>query len=156
MRISLIAVGSKMPSWVSEGFLEYQKRLPESWSLKLVEIPLIKRNGGGEDLKARNKEAAKILEAVPQGAYVMCLDERGKQYTSVELASHLQEIALHYRDLALLVGGPEGHTDEVRARAHELWALGRLTLPHPVVRIVLSEALYRAYSIAANLPYHRA
>ena len=108
------------------------------------------------ETKARQKESKEILEAIPKNSYIIALDERGKEYTSEDLAQKFSKLKLEYSSIALLVGGPEGHSDEVRAKAHELWSLGKLTLPHPLVRIVLAETLYRAWSIEQGLPYHRA
>ena len=156
MKITLIAVGCKMPKWVEEGFKEYQKRLPSDNALILKEIPLQKRVGDFVETKARQKESKEILEAIPKNSYIIALDERGKEYTSEDLAQKFSKLKLEYSSIALLVGGPEGHSDEVRAKAHELWSLGKLTLPHPLVRIVLAETLYRAWSMEQGLPYHRA
>ncbi len=144
-----------MPSWVNEAFMEYQKRLPREMPLILREIAPKKRVGDGIELSARKKEAQQTLQAIPGGAYVIALDERGREYSSEELAHKFLKLSQSYSDTALLVGGPEGHTDEVRQRADELWALGRLTLSHPVVRVILAETLYRTYAINAGLPYHR-
>ncbi|HIV15768.1 MAG TPA: 23S rRNA (pseudouridine(1915)-N(3))-methyltransferase RlmH [Candidatus Avisuccinivibrio pullicola] len=155
MKITLIAVGNKMPKWVESGFSEYQKRLPPEMTLTLHEIAPGKRLNPAATAKARLKEEEATLAAIPEGAYVIALDERGREFSSHELSDKLTALKRDYSQLALLVGGPEGHTDAVRRRAHELWSLGRLTLPHPLVRVVLAETLYRAYSISAGLPYHR-
>lgn len=145
-----------MPHWVTEGFSEYQKRMPPHIKLELKEIAPEKRFGKGTDLKAKEKEAQEILNAIPKKAIVIALDERGKEHTSFELAEKIAKWQSSGMDVALLVGGPDGHTDEVRAKADELWSLSKLTLPHPLVRVFLAETIYRAYSIDANLPYHRA
>lgn len=155
MNIVLIATGAKMPNWVNTGFGEYQSRFPKNISLNLIEIPLQKRTDKRQLPAAMQKEATLILEQIPQNARVITLDMAGKTYSSEELAMRLSTWQT-YRDIALIIGGPEGLHPSVKARANESWALGRLTLPHPLVRIVVAEALYRAWSISQNHPYHRA
>ena len=156
MKLIILAVGNKMPSWVTEAFTDYQKRFPVEMKLELVEIPPVKRNGKNSDQKAKELEAKLILEALPKKAYLIALDERGKQYTSVELSQKVGSWQSFGSDVVLIVGGPNGLTDEVRNKANELWSLSKLTLPHPLVRVFLAETIYRGYSIYANLPYHRA
>ena len=145
-----------MPSWVTEAFTDYQKRFPPEMKLVLEEIPPVKRNGKNSDNKAKEQEAKLILEALPKKAYIVALDERGKQYTSLEMGDKVGKWQNLGMDVVLIVGGPNGLTDEVRNKANELWYLSKLTLPHPLVRVFLAETIYRGYSIFANLPYHRA
>ena len=145
-----------MPSWVTEAFTYYQKRFPPEMKLVLEEIPPVKRNGKNSDNKAKEQEAKLILEALPKKAYIVALDERGKQYTSLEMGDKVGKWQNLGMDVVLIVGGPNGLTDEVRNKANELWSLSKLTLPHPLVRVFLAETIYRGYSIFANLPYHRA
>lgn len=145
-----------MPSWVTEAFTDYQKRFPPEMKLVLEEIPPVKRNGKNSDNKAKEQEAKLILEALPKKAYIVALDERGKQYTSLEMGDKVGKWQNLGMDVVLIVGGPNGLTDEVRNKANELWSLSKLTLPHPLVRVFLAETIYRGYSIFANLPYHRA
>ena len=156
MKIILLAVGTKMPSWVTEAFTDYQKRFPPEMKLVLEEIPPVKRNGKNSDNKAKEQEAKLILEALPKKAYIVALDKRGKQYTSLEMGDKVGKWQNLGMDVVLIVGGPNGLTDEVRNKANELWSLSKLTLPHPLVRVFLAETIYRGYSIFANLPYHRA
>ena len=156
MKIILLAVGTKMPSWVTEAFTDYQKRFPPEMKLVLEEIPPVKRKGKNSDNKAKEQEAKLILEALPKKAYIVALDERGKQYTSLEMGDKVGKWQNLGMDVVLIVGGPNGLTDEVRNKANELWSLSKLTLPHPLVRVFLAETIYRGYSIFANLPYHRA
>ena len=156
MKIILLAVGTKMPSWVTEAFTDYQKRFPPEMKLVLEEIPPVKRNGKNSDNKAKEQVAKLILEALPKKAYIVALDERGKQYTSLEMGDKVGKWQNLGMDVVLIVGGPNGLTDEVRNKANELWSLSKLTLPHPLVRVFLAETIYRGYSIFANLPYHRA
>ncbi|NLK85095.1 MAG: 23S rRNA (pseudouridine(1915)-N(3))-methyltransferase RlmH [Aeromonadales bacterium] len=156
MNIIILAVGTKMPSWVTEAFEDYQKRFPQEMKLELQEISPVKRNGKNSDNKAKEQEAKLILEALPKKGYIIALDERGKQYTSFELSEKVGSWQSLGMDVVLIVGGPNGLTDEVRNKASELWSLSKLTLPHPLVRVFLAETIYRGYSIYANLPYHRA
>lgn len=156
MKLILLAVGTKMPSWVKEAFTDYQKRFPPEMKLVLEEIAPVKRNGQNSDSKAKELEAKMILEAIPKKAYIIALDERGKQFTSLELGDKVGSWQNLGMDVVLIVGGPNGLTDEVRDKANELWSLSKLTLPHPLVRVFLAETIYRGWSIYANLPYHRA
>lgn len=156
MKILIIAVGTKMPKWVQEGFREYQKRMPSNIQLLIKEIEPDKRSGKGGDEKSKEKEAKEIMAAIPKKAYIVALDERGNQYTSLELSKRFASWQNVGSDIVLLVGGPNGLTDELRNMANELWSLSKLTLPHPLVRIFLAETIYRAWSIDMNLPYHRA
>jgi 23S rRNA (pseudouridine1915-N3)-methyltransferase len=156
MKIIILAVGTKMPKWVKDGFYEYQKRFPAYMSLQLKEIEPVKRQHGSDEEKAKMLEGRLILENLPKKAYIIALDERGVQFDSISLSRKIGDLQSGGMDVVLIIGGPNGLTDEVRARAHELWSLSRLTLPHPLVRIFVAETLYRALSIYQNLPYHRA
>lgn len=156
MHIHLIAVGHKMPGWVNTGFSDYQSRLQGDLTLSLSEIPLQKRGKASQLAAARAKESAQVMAALANADYVVSLDIPGKIHSSESLAQRLEFWQAHYRELALIIGGPEGLSDEVKAHADESWSLGKLTLPHPLVRIVVAEAIYRAWSINHSHPYHRA
>ncbi|WP_049623312.1 23S rRNA (pseudouridine(1915)-N(3))-methyltransferase RlmH [Frateuria defendens] len=156
MRARLIAVGERMPGWVAEGFAEYRKRLSHELPLELVEIKPGARGKGRDDARAMQDEGAAILAALPRDGHVVALDGRGKAWSSEELAAQLAQWRMGGRDLAFLIGGPDGHAPEVLARADQRWSLGPLTLPHMLVRLVLAEQLYRAATIVAGHPYHRA
>ncbi len=155
MRIHLIAVGQKMPAWVSQGFQEYSKRLPLSCALKLVEIAPGHRGKSADIQRAIKREGDKMLAAIPQGARVIALDERGKSWTTLQLAEQMRGWMGEGCDVALLVGGPDGLSPECKARADQMWSLSALTLPHPLVRVVLAEQLYRGWSVTQGHPYHR-
>ena len=114
MKIILLAVGTKMPYWVQEGFNDYQKRFPSEMKLVLEEIPPVKRNGKGSEEKAKELEAKLILEALPKKAYIIALDERGKQYTSLEMGEKVGSWQSLGMDVVLIVGGPNGLTDEIK------------------------------------------
>ena len=156
MKARLIAVGERAPSWVAQGFAEYQKRLSHWLPLELVEIEPGLRGKGRDAARATFDEGQRVLAALPKTAHVIALDGRGKPWTSEQLAQRLEHWRALGRDLALLIGGPEGHAPEVVARADEQWSLGPLTLPHMLVRLVAHEQLYRAAALLANHPYHRA
>lgn len=155
MKLSILAVGTRMPAWVEEAFAEYQKRMPREARVELVEIKPDKRDGGKTADQAMQTEAARITAALPKGCLRVALDERGKPFTSVQLAEKLGEWLASGRDVALIVGGADGLAPEIKNGADLLWSLSPLTLPHPLVRIVLAEQLYRAMSILQNHPYHR-
>jgi 23S rRNA (pseudouridine1915-N3)-methyltransferase len=152
----LIAVGERAPDWVASGFSEYQKRLSHWLPLSLQEVSPGVRGKGRDAVRAVAEEGARVLQALPKQAHVVSLDGRGKSYSSEQLAARLEAWRRGGRDLAFLIGGPEGHAPEVMAAAHESWSLAPLTLPHMLVRLIVAEQLYRAASLLANHPYHRA
>ena len=145
-----------MPAWVAEGFAEYRKRLSRELPLELVEIRPGARGKGRDDKRAMADEGAAVLAALPRDVQVVALDGRGKAWSSEQLAEQLETWRMGGRDLAFLIGGPDGHAPEVLDRADQRWSLGPLTLPHMLVRLVLAEQLYRATTIVAGHPYHRA
>lgn len=156
MKAQLVAVGERAPDWVAAGFAEYQKRLSHWLPLSLVEVAPGLRGKGRDTARASSDEGGRVLASLPKQAHVICLDGRGKSWTSEQLAQRLEAWRQGGRDLAFVIGGPEGHAPEVMAAAAESWSLGPLTLPHMLVRLVLAEQLYRACSLLANHPYHRA
>ncbi|GAB3386435.1 23S rRNA (pseudouridine(1915)-N(3))-methyltransferase RlmH [Lysobacter fragariae] len=156
MKARLIAVGERAPHWVAEGFGEYRKRLSHWLPVDLVEIEPGLRGKGRDAARATQDEGTRVLAALPKQATVVALDGRGRMWSSEQLAQRLEHWRGQGRDLAFLIGGPEGHSPDVIARADEQWSLGPLTLPHMLVRLVLAEQLYRAAALLANHPYHRA
>lgn len=156
MKIHLIAVGTRMPGWVEEAFGDYAARLPRECSLQLIEIAPGQRGKNADIARAKQAEGEKILRAIPREAYVIALDEHGEALGSTGWCGALQQWMQMGRDVCLLVGGPDGHAPEVLARADKKWALSKLTLPHALVRVLVAEQIYRAWSLLANHPYHRA
>ena len=154
MRVTLIAVGQRMPGWVTEGFDEYTKRLRARLPLNLVEIPAVRR-GSGDVARAMAEEGRRQLAATRSADHLVALDERGKMRTSMELSQWLAERMRSGQDLGFLIGGADGFATEVLARANERWSLSALTLPHALVRVVFAEQLYRAVTLLDGHPYHR-
>lgn len=144
-----------MPAWVTQGYTEYAKRLPAQCHLQLIEIPLRKRGKNADIVRLQNEEGEKMLAALPKDTQVIALDERGKHWTTQTLSQQLSHWLQTTPNVSLLVGGPEGLAAACKARAVQTWSLSPLTLPHPLVRIVLAEQIYRAWSLLNNHPYHR-
>ena len=155
MRVSVIAVGEKMPDWVTTACQEYAKRLQGAFQLKLIELPLAKRTKSSDPAKAIQDESTAIIDAVPEGDRIIALDLRGKHWSTEDLSRKMADWRMEGENISFLIGGPDGFDERCLKQAHESWALSKLTLPHPVVRIVLYEQLYRAWTILNNHPYHR-
>lgn len=154
MRFSLIAVGSRQPDWVQSGFDNYARRLPAGHALHLVEIALGQRSRSSV-ARALEHEGTRVLAAIPAGARVVALDEQGTHWSSTALAQRVSEWEQSWRDVALLIGGPDGHAPAVRERADESWSLSPLTLPHGLARILVAEQIYRVWTLRQGHPYHR-
>ena len=150
MKARLIATGERAPSWVAQGFAEYQKRLSHWLPFELVEIEPGLRGKGRDAQRAIEEEGKRVLAALPKNAHVIALEVTGKAYSSEQLAQRLEHWRGQGRDLAFLIGGPEGHAPDVLAAAHETWTLGPLTLPHMLVRLVVAEQVYRAAAMLAT------
>ena len=155
MYIRLIAVGTKMPRWVEQGIDEYVKRLPPELKFELREIPLGKRGKGADIQRAIHSEGQQMLAAIGQYDRVIALDVKGKPWGTEQLAVELQDWQREGDNISLLVGGPDGLAPDCLQRAQQRWSLSALTLPHPIVRVILAEQLYRAWTINTNHPYHR-
>lgn len=156
MKIHLLAIGVRMPDWVKTAYAEYAVRLPRECMLNLLEIAAGQRGPHADVARIVRTEGERLLAAVPTGSRLIALDERGQQWSTAELAERLADWLREGRDLSLLVGGPDGLDAACRNRAERLWSLSRLTLPHPLVRVVVAEQLYRAWSLLHHHPYHRA
>lgn len=155
MKLRILAVGTKMPGWVDAAFDEYAKRMPREARIELVEIKPEKRAGGKTVPQMQEAERTRIEAALPAGAELVALDERGEQLSTLQLADCMKGWLQGGRDVAFVIGGADGLDDTLRRRAGRLWSLSRLTLPHGLVRVMLAEQLYRAMTVIQNHPYHR-
>ena len=156
MHIYLIAVGQKMPVWVTQACDDYQKRLPRELRINTIEVPLIKRGKNPDIQRIVRDESRKVLSAAPAGCRLIALDVRGKQLTTETLAESLDGWMRQGGDIASVFGGPDGLSNELLQQADQCLSLSGMTFPHPLVRIIVIEQLYRAWSVLNNHPYHRA
>lgn len=155
MLIRILAIGNKMPSWIHEGFREYAKRFPPSCQIELIEIPAEKRSKQADISRIIEEEGKKILTILKSNHRVIALNIKGQSWSTEQLSNHLKNWHLEGRNTDLLIGGPDGLSNSCLQKAEMQWSLSSLTLPHPLVRIILIEQLYRALSIMQNHPYHR-
>lgn len=155
MKLQLIAVGGKMPDWVQNGLMDYLPRFPKDMPLELIEIPAGKRSKNADIKRILEKEGEQILAAVGKGNRIITLDIPGIPWNTPQLAQQLERWKQDGRNVSLLIGGPEGLAPACKAAAEQSWSLSPLTLPHPLVRILVAESLYRAWSLTTNHPYHR-
>ncbi|WP_353191240.1 23S rRNA (pseudouridine(1915)-N(3))-methyltransferase RlmH [Pandoraea pnomenusa] len=155
MRLFILAVGHKMPGWIETAFAEYAKRMPPELRIELKEIKPEQRSNSRTAETVMAAEAQRIDAALPRGCRLVCLDERGQDLTTMRLAQSLTGWQQDGRDVAFVIGGADGLDPTLKARADTLIRLSSLTLPHGMVRVLLAEQLYRAWSINANHPYHR-
>jgi len=156
VRLRLICVGQKMPDWVSKGYDDYARRMPPEMPLELVEIAMVHRGKNPDIPRLMQRESEAVLAATGPRDRVVALEVTGSSWSTEKLASQLESWQQDGRDVNFLVGGPDGLAEPCRQRADQQWSLSPLTLPHPLVRILLAEQLYRAWSITRNHPYHRA
>ncbi|MCB5197588.1 23S rRNA (pseudouridine(1915)-N(3))-methyltransferase RlmH [Deefgea salmonis] len=155
MKLQLIAVGHKMPNWITEGFAEYAKRMPRDFALTLTELKPDKRISARTPQQVMSEEADRILAAIPDGARVLALDERGANWTTMKLADNMKHWQIDGRETVFIIGGTDGLDPRIKQRADQLLQLSAMTMPHGMVRVLLAEQLYRAVSIINNHPYHR-
>lgn len=155
MKLHIIAIGTKMPAWVQQGFAEYDKRLPKEWTPKLVEFAVAKRGKNTNVDQLKENEADQIINAIPNGAHVVALDVLGKHVDTPALSHCMEKWQMLGQTVCVLIGGPDGLAQRCLDRANESLSLSKLTLPHPLVRIVLIEQLYRGWTILQNHPYHK-
>lgn len=155
MQINIAAVGTRLEPWIYQAFDAYQARLPRQLKLSLTEIPLARRTAGGPAGAAVDKEGERLLREIRPGALALALDERGRQWSSTELAAELEGWLARHPQVVIVIGGPDGLSDACRARADRLWSLSRMTFPHGLVRVLVAEQIYRAWTIMNGHPYHR-
>ena len=155
MRIRLLTITHKSPSWIQEGYSEYAKRLPPTCTLELVEIPAEKRSTTADLKRITEREGEKMLAAIKPDHHVIALDVKGKLWSTEQLAEQLAHWLQDGRNIDLLVGGPEGLSAKCLEKADQRWSLSPLTFPHIIVRLIVAEQIYRAYSILQQHPYHR-
>jgi len=155
MRVHIIAVGDRMPAWVDQGYKEYTRRLGSELQLQLHELSPEKRGKSADTKRILQKEGERILQAIPDGSEVVALDREGPALSTEALADKLRQWLGGGRNLSILIGGPEGLSAQCLQRADMRLSLSAMTFPHPLVRIILAEQIYRAYSILKNHPYHK-
>jgi len=155
MKLHIVAVGHRMPNWVETGFEEYAKRMPREARIALTELKPEKREGGKSVEQVLSAEATRIKTAIPDGAEVIVLDERGTAVSTKQLAEWLRAFMAEGRDAAFVIGSADGLHADIKQRAKRLFSLSALTLPHGLARVLLAEQLYRAISLLQNHPYHR-
>ena len=155
MNISVFAIGTRMPGWVEEGVREYTKRIPSDWKLEVIEVAMAKRGKSGSVDRWKEQEAEALLTKLDSRDYIVALDVRGKALSTEALAQNLERIRNDGQKLSLIIGGPDGLARKCLQQSDAVWSLSELTLPHPIVRIVIAEQLYRAISILNGHPYHR-
>ncbi|MDZ4097085.1 MAG: 23S rRNA (pseudouridine(1915)-N(3))-methyltransferase RlmH [Methylophilaceae bacterium] len=154
MKLRILSVGHKMPDWVEKACVEYLKRMPREASVEIIEIKPDKRASGKNSEVVQEAEAARIFEAAGKDLLIV-LDEHGQEVTTTQLAQRMETWLSGGRDVSLVIGGADGLHASLKQKADWLWSLSKLTLPHGMVRVVLSEQLYRAWSVIQNHPYHR-
>lgn len=155
MKLRILAVGTKMPSWVEAGVAEYTKRMPRDCAIEFCEIAPGNRGKNADVARAIAQEGDRMLAKMHEGEHVVALEVNGRAYDTPALSQALGDWRMLGCDIALLVGGPDGLDPRCSQRAQQRWSLSKLTLPHPLVRIVLAEQLYRAWTLLVGHPYHR-
>ncbi len=156
MKINLIAIGNKLPCWVDDASPDFIKRLPPEIKINSILLPLIKRGKNPDIPRIVRDESRKLLAAVPRDSLLVVLDVLGRPVTTMKLASMLESWLQQAQDVSIIIGGPDGVSDELLSKSSIKLSLSALTFPHPLVRVILLEQIYRAWSILNNHPYHRA
>ena len=155
VHLHLLAAGTRLPAWQNQGFDEFAGRMPRECTPRLIEIPLSRRTKNGSVARYREDEGRRMLGHLHRDMQVIALDGRGKNWSTKELARQLETWLMSRRDIALLIGGPDGLAPACLEQAGQCWSLSPLTLPHGLVRVLVAEQLYRAWTILAHHPYHR-
>lgn len=155
MNIHLLAIGKRMPSWVESGYQQYADRLPHDYRLNLIEIDSKPRAKSADITRILQAEGKQLLNKVPKHSLIIALDRQGKALNTEQIAGELLRWHDDSQDISLLIGGPEGLSNDCLQAATQTWSLSKLTLPHPLVRVLIAEQIYRAFSILSHHPYHR-
>jgi 23S rRNA (pseudouridine1915-N3)-methyltransferase len=155
LQLQIITVGQKMPGWVETACADYLKRMPRELKIEITSIALAQRKSGASVEQLKQQEASQIIKKLPTGSYSIALDERGKQWSSIEWSRQLEYWMREHPRVNLIIGGPDGLGDECREACAQTLALGAMTMPHTLVRVVLIEQLYRAWTLLNGHPYHR-
>jgi 23S rRNA (pseudouridine1915-N3)-methyltransferase len=156
LKINIIAIGGKMPAWVEQASQDYTKRLPTEIKINAILIPLIKRGKNPDIKRIVRDESRKLIAALPKDSLLVVLDVLGRSVTTEKLSKMLESWLQQGQDISIIIGGPDGVSDELLSQASLKLSLSALTFPHPLVRVILIEQIYRAWSILNNHPYHRA
>ncbi len=155
MKINIVALGNKLPTWINTGFDQYAKRISSPWSLSLQEIPIPRRHKNANIPVLKDQEGQALLAASHHCDIRVALDEHGKSFNTSLLAQYLDQYQQQYRSIAILIGGPDGLSEFALQTCHQRWSLSQLTLPHGLVRCIIAEQIYRAISVLNHHPYHR-
>ncbi|HLD16524.1 MAG TPA: 23S rRNA (pseudouridine(1915)-N(3))-methyltransferase RlmH [Coxiellaceae bacterium] len=155
MHINIITIGQRMPEWINQGYEEYASRFSHPWKVQLMELPLEKRTKQSTSHQWKEKEAEQLLAKVPEGHALIALDERGKSWDTRGLADQCERWRQGYGGLSFVIGGPDGLSPTLLKQAQAIWSLSPLTFPHPLVRVIVIEQIYRVWSLGQGHPYHR-
>ncbi len=155
MKIRLLTITHKSPAWIQAGYEEYAKRLPPTCALELIEIPAEKRTANADMKRIIEREAEKMLAAIKPNHHVIALDVKGKLWSTQQLSAQLAHWQQDGRNRDILIGGPDGLSPHCLQKAEHTWSLSPLTFPHILVRLIVAEQIYRAWSILQQHPYHR-
>jgi 23S rRNA (pseudouridine1915-N3)-methyltransferase len=155
MHLRILAVGDRQPQWVDDALSTYAGRLPREWAFRLDVLPTARRGKSNTTARAVEDEGARLLDRLGRDEQLVLLDERGRSLSSKSLSAKLEGWQAEGRDLAFVIGGPDGVSADVRQRASFVWSLSDLTLPHGMARVLLVEQLYRAWTLSTGHPYHR-
>ena len=154
MRINLITIGKKMPSWINLGIEHYQKQLPSYYNFKITSLDSQSRKSSSAE-NSKNLESKLLLEAASESTLLIAFDELGKQQTSKQISKSIENWQLEGESVALIIGGADGLSSEIKQKCHQLWGLSNLTMTHSMARLIVVEQIYRGYSLLNNHPYHR-
>ena len=154
MRINLITIGKKMPNWINLGIEHYQKQLPSYYNFTITSLDSQSRKSSSAE-NSKNLEAKLLLEASSESTLLIAFDELGKQQTSKQISKSIESWQLEGESVALIIGGADGLSSEVKQKCHQIWGLSNLTMTHSMARLLVVEQVYRGYSLLNNHPYHR-